>query len=301
MRHGRLRIITLFLAAPLTLYAIFVISPFVQAFSISMTNWTGYTGGQTFTGFANYRKLIHDAQFWQALEHNALLLVAVPLITIALGLFFASMLNVGAKAGSVGGGRTAGIYQKAYFLPYILPAVITGVLWQFLYNPQLGLVNSLLGAAGLDGLEHTWLGDPSVALGAMVAVMVWTGTGFYVVLFGAAMQSIPKDVYEAADLDGASRLRVMRSITLPLLRETVQVAYIYLGIAALDAFTLFQVLQPDGGPNNSTNVVAQYLYQSAFDNGQFGYASAIGVVLCILTLLLAALTFRVGRGERLEF
>jgi N-acetylglucosamine transport system permease protein len=301
MRHGRLRIITLFLAAPLTLYAIFVISPFVQAFSISMTNWTGYTGGQTFTGFANYRKLIHDSQFWQALEHNALLLVAVPLITIVLGLFFASMLNVGAKAGAVGGGRMAGIYQKAYFLPYILPAVITGVLWQFLYNPQLGLVNSLFGSLGLGGLERTWLGDPSVALGSMVAVMVWTGTGFYVVLFGAAMQSIPKDVYEAADLDGASRLRVMWSITLPLLRETVQVAYVYLGIGAMDAFTLFQVLQPDGGPNNSTNVVAQYLYQSAFDNGEFGYASAIGVVLCILTLLLAALTFRAGRRERLEF
>jgi N-acetylglucosamine transport system permease protein len=301
MRHGRIRIITLFLAAPLTLYGVFVASPLVQAFYISLTSWSGYTGAQPFVGLSNYRQLVADPMFWQALEHNGLLLVAVPLITIALGLFFASMLNVGAHSGAVKGVRFSSFYQKAYFLPHILPVVITAVLWQFLYNPQLGLINSLLDSAGLGSLKQTWLGNPRVALWSMVAIMVWAGVGFYVVLFSAAMQSIPKDLYEAADLDGAGRTRTMLTITLPLMRETVQVAYIYLGIGALDAFTLFQVLQPDGGPNNSTNVIAQYLYQSAFDNGQFGYASAIGVVLCILTLLLAAVTFGLSRRERIEF
>jgi len=301
MRHGRLRIITLFLAAPLTLYGVLVASPLIQAFYISLTSWTGYTSAKPFAGLANYRRLLHDPAFWQALEHNALLLVAVPAITIVLGLLFASLLNVGARAGSVEGVRFSSLYQKSFFLPHILPVVITAVLWQFLYNPELGLINSLLDAAGLGSLKQTWLGDPQVALWSMAAILVWAGVGFYVILFSAAMQSIPKDLYEAADLDGANRLRTMLSITLPLLRETVQVAYVYLGIGALDAFTLFQVLQPDGGPNNSTNVVAQYLYQSAFDNGQFGYASAIGVVLCLLTLVLTAVTFGVSRRERIEF
>lgn len=301
MRHGRLRIITLFLAAPLTLYGVFVVSPFAQAFYISLTSWTGYTAAQPFVGLSNYRKLMADPAFWQALEHNALLLVAVPLATIVLGMFFASTLNIGSRSGKVEGVRFSGLYQKLYFLPHILPVVISAVLWQFLYNPQLGLINSLLDSAGLGSLKQTWLGDPRIALWAMAAIMVWTGVGFYVVLFTAAMQSIPKDIYEAADLDGAGPMRTMLSITLPLLRETVQVAYVYLGIGVLDAFTFFQVLLPDGGPNNSTNVVAQYLYQSAFDNGQFGYASAIGVVLCILTLALAAVTFGASRRERIEF
>ncbi|MFC1438932.1 sugar ABC transporter permease [Streptacidiphilus sp. N1-10] len=301
MGHGKYRIITLFLAAPLTLYGVFVLSPFAQAFYISLTSWTGFTAAQPFVGLANYRKLASDPGFWTALEHNALLLVAVPLVTIALGLFFASTLNVGASAGTVKGVRGAGPYQKLFFLPHILPAVITAVLWQFLYNPQLGPINSALDAVGLGSLKATWLGDPAVALWSLAAIMVWTGVGFYVVLFSAAMQSIPKDIYEAADLDGSSRAQTMWRITLPLLRETVQVAWIYLGIAALDAFALFEVLLPDGGPDNSTNVVAQYLYQAAFQNGEFGYASAIGVVLCLLTLLMAAATFGLSRRETIEF
>jgi N-acetylglucosamine transport system permease protein len=301
VQHGRFRIITLFLAGPLALYGVFVLAPFAQAFWLSLTSWTGYTATQPYVGLANYRELFSDPQFWQSLEHNGLLLLVVPLATVVLGLFLATALNVGTSAGQVKGVRGSAFYQKVYFLPHVLPVVIVGVLWQFLYNPQLGLVNSGLDKLGLGSLKQTWLGDPSVALWSLAAIMLWTGTGFYVVLFSAAMQSIPREIYEAADLDGASRLSTMRKITLPLLRETVQVSWIYLGIGALDAFALFQVLLPDGGPSGSTNVVAQYLYQSAFENGRMGYASAIGVVLCALTLLLAGVTFLISRRESVEF
>ncbi|MEZ0068336.1 N-acetylglucosamine transport system permease protein [Streptacidiphilus sp. MAP12-20] len=301
MQHGRFRIITLFLAGPLALYGVFVLSPFAQAFWLSLTSWSGYTAAQPFVGLANYKALMSDPAFWQALEHNGLLLAVVPVATIILGLFFAGVLNVGASAGRVGGVRGSSVYQKLYFLPHVLPVVIVAVLWQFLYNPQLGLVNSGLDRLGLGSLKQTWLGDPAVALWSLAAIMLWTGTGFYVVLFSAAMQSIPRELYEAADLDGAGRLGTMWRITLPLLRETVQVSWIYLGIGALDAFALFQVLLPDGGPNDSTNVVSQYLYQTAFQNGQMGYASAIGVVLCLLTLLLAGATFLLSRRETIEF
>jgi N-acetylglucosamine transport system permease protein len=302
MNKGKYRFVAAFLAAPVLLYAVFVVSPYVQAAYISLTSWSGLTSAKPFIGLGNYVRLVQDGDFWVALAHNAILLLVVPIVTIVLGLFFASMLNVGSGAGrGVRGVRGAGLYKVVFFLPYIMPAVIAAVLWEFIYNPQIGMLDGALDALGLGGLKRDWLGDPSVALWSLMGVMVWAGVGFYVVLFSAAMQSIPKDIYEAAELDGASRWAVMRRITVPMLRSTVQVAYIYLGIAALDAFTLVQVITPKGGPDNSTSVVALYLYDTAFQQGEFGYASAIGVAMCVLTLVLAAITFRSGRRERLEF
>lgn len=302
MNHGKTRIVYLFLALPLALYGVLVVSPYAQAFYISLTRWSGFTADKPFVGLENFRKLAGDPAFWQALRHNGLLLLVVPLVTIVLGLFFASMLNVGGTTRKVTGVRGGAFYRRVYFLPHILPVVITAVLWQFIYNPQIGLLGAGLDAIGLSALKRTWLGDPAVALWSLIAVMVWAGVGFYVVLFSAAMQSIPRDVYEAAALDGASRWQTLRKVTLPLLRDTVQVAYVYLGIHALDAFALFMVLTPDGGPDNSTSVLAQYLYRSAFENGRFGYASAIGVTLCLLSLALAAVTFRSSaKHDKIEF
>ncbi|WP_371543340.1 sugar ABC transporter permease [Streptomyces sp. NBC_00554] len=302
MNHGKTRIILLFLALPLALYGALVVSPYAQAFSIALTSWSGFTADKPFVGLDNFQRLFQDPEFWQALGHNGLLLLVVPLVTIALGLFFAAMLNVGGSDGKVAGVRGSALYRRVYFLPHILPVVITAILWQFIYNPQIGLLNGGLDAIGLGGLAHTWLGDPAVALWSLIAVMVWAGVGFYVVLFSAAMQSIPKDIFEAADLDGAGRFQTLTRITLPLLRESVQVAWVYLGIHALDAFALFMVLTPTGGPDNSTMVLSQYLYLSAFGNGKFGYATAIGVMLSLLSLLLTALTFRGSRDKNtIEF
>ncbi|MER5538960.1 sugar ABC transporter permease [Streptomyces sp. NPDC002928] len=297
MNHGKTRIILLFLALPLTLYAVLVVSPYAQAFQISLTSWSGFTADKPFVGFDNFQRLLQDPEFWRALAHNGLLLLVVPLVTIALGLFFAAMLNVGGSGGKVAGVRGSAFYRRVYFLPHILPVVITAVLWQFIYNPQIGLLNGGLEAIGLGGLAHSWLGDPTVALWALIGVLVWAGVGFYVVLFSAAMQSIPKDIFEAAELDGAGRFQTLTRITLPLLRETVQVAWIYLGIHALDAFALFMVLAPSGGPDNSTMVLSQYLYLSAFQKGNFGYATAIGVLLSLLSLLMTALTFGTSRKK----
>ncbi len=302
MKYGKNRIIFSFLVLPLTLYAIFVVSPYAQAFSISLTSWTGFTAEKPFIGLDNFAKIFDDPVFWKALGHNALLLLVVPLVTIVLGLFFASMLNVGRSAGKVGGVRGAGFYGRVFFLPHILPIVITAVLWKFLYNPQIGLLNGTLEALGLESLTRSWLGDPNVALWAIVAVMIWAGVGFYVLLFSAAMQSIPREIYEAAELDGAGRFQTLWRITLPLLRETVQVAWVYLGIHALDAFALVMVMTPGGGPDNSTSVLAEYLYRSAFTDGRFGYATAIGVTLCLLSLALALITFRTsGKKSAIEY
>jgi N-acetylglucosamine transport system permease protein len=134
-----------------------------------------------------------------------------------------------------------------------------------------------------------------------MAVLIWGAVGFYYVLFSSAMKSVPPDVFEAAVLDGAGRMRTFWSITLPMIWDSVQVSYIYLGIMVLDGFALLQVMLPDGGPDGSTQVVSQYLYRSAFTDGRFGYASAIGVALCLVTLLLAVTVLRLTRRQQTEY
>jgi N-acetylglucosamine transport system permease protein len=188
-----------------------------------------------------------------------------------------------------------------YFFPQLLSLVVVAVLWGFVYNPTNGLLNGALRAVGLDGLARSWLGDPQLALPAVMAVLVWSSVGFYMVLFSAAIDSIPKELFEAALLDGAGGWTTFRRVTLPLVRDTVQVAFVYLGIAALDGFAVVQVMTAGpGGPDGATEVIGLSLYRNAFTYGKFGYASAMGVTLFFATLTLAILALRSGRKERLE-
>ncbi|HEY5834071.1 carbohydrate ABC transporter permease [Streptomyces sp.] len=308
MRHGKYRFIIGFLAVPVALYVVLVISPFVQDFQISMTDWSGLTPERNWVGFDNYQKIIHNDLFWKALWHNVLLLLIVPVVTLALGLFFAFMLNVGGRrrgSASVAGVRGAGFYKIVFFFPQVLSVTVIAVLWQQIYNPDPddGLFNSLLGKAGLGLLQQTWLGDPNLALACIMAVMVWANVGFYVVLFSAGMSSIPAEIYEAALLDGAARGTTFFRITLPLLRDTVATGWVYMGIIAMDGFALVQLMSVNnGGPNEATDVVPLLLYKTAFrDNSQYGMAAAMGVAMLIVTLVFAVLTLRLSRRERIEF
>jgi N-acetylglucosamine transport system permease protein len=301
MRHGKYPFIIGFLIAPVTLYVVFVIAPYVQAFYISLTNWRGFAPPK-WAGFANYQRMWGDSAVWKAIEHHIVILVALPLVTIAIALVFSFLLNLGGKSK---GGNMAGVwgskfYRVVFFFPQLLALPIIGVLFSTVYRPNSsGLIDGVLIKLGIDPVG--WLIQPSLALWSVIAVLVWQSVGFYVVLFSAAMASIPKDIFEAAELDGASQGTLFWRVTLPLLWDTLQVAWVYLGIAAFDAFAIVDVLTVDhGGPDNATTVLAEQIYQNAFQFGRFGYASAIGVVLFFLTLTFAALTLRVTRRETIE-
>ncbi|MEV4438339.1 sugar ABC transporter permease [Streptomyces sp. NPDC049577] len=305
MHHGKYRFIAGFLILPLAIYGVFVISPFVQAIYYSFTDWTGLSPEFSVTGLDNYRRLWNDEVFWTAVGHNVLLLLVLPLVTLGLGLFFAFMLNVGGrrrKNAAVAGVRGSGVYKVVYFFPQVLSIAIVALLFQFAYNPNSGALNSFLGAVGLDSVRPEWLGDPDLALWCVMAVMVWSNVGFYVVLFSAGMSSIPRDFYEAALLDGANRLQTFFRITLPLLWDTVQTGWVYMGIMALDGFAVVQIMTVGpGGPDYSTEVLSYYLYTKAFRDGQAGYATTLGVALLIVTLIFAGVVMKLGRRERLEF
>ncbi|MBT2508672.1 MULTISPECIES: carbohydrate ABC transporter permease [Streptomyces] len=307
MQHGKYRFIAGFLGAPLALYVIFVIWPFIQSIYYSFTDWTGLSPDFEMVGFDNYSRMLEDQIFWDSLGHSLLFALLLPLVTLGLALFFAFMINVGGrrrKGAAIAGVRGSSFYKVAYFFPQVLSIAIVAVLFAFAYNPNEGAINGLLRAIGLDSIQPQWLGDPDIAIWAVMAVMVWATVGFFVVLFSAGMASIPRDFYEAALLDGASRVTTFFRITIPLLWDTVQSGWVYLGILALGAesFAVVQIMTVGpGGPDYSTTVLVLYVYQTAFRDGQAGYATTIGVALLVITLAFAALVMRLGRRERLEF
>ncbi len=303
MRHRKYPVIVGFLAIPVALYVTYVIAPFVQAFYIGMTNWRGISANPTFTGLDNFERLFADDVFWKAVEHNVWALIALPLVTIIIALFLSFMLNVGGRSygGVRHGVRGAKFYRVVFFFPQVLAIPIIGVLFQGILRPdRSGLINAPLSAMGFAPVG--FLTDPHVAFWAILGVAVWQAVGFYVVLFSAGMSSIPADIYEAAELDGATRGTLFFRVTLPLLFDTVQVAWVYLGIAAFDLFALVNVLSVDqGGPDGATTVLAMEIYRNAFVYSKYGYASAMGVALFFLSLTFAVLTLRFSRRESIEY
>jgi N-acetylglucosamine transport system permease protein len=302
MRHGKYPFIVGFLIAPVSIYVTFVIAPYLQAFYLAMTSWRGVSANAKFIGLDNFERLLQDDVFWKAVRHHGVLLLVLPLVAIGIALFFAFLLNVGggARGGAMTGVWGSKFYRLVFFFPQVLAIVIIGVIFQRVYAPDdSGLLNGFLGVFGVDPV--LFMASPGIALYAIIAVLVWQAVGFYVVLFSAGMASIPKDIYEAAVLDGAGRASMFFRVTLPLLWDTLQVAWVYLGIAAFDAFAIVQVLSVDqGGPDGATTVLGMEIYRNAFTYSQFGYASAMGVALFFLTITFAALTLRVSRREAIE-
>ena len=318
MRQGKIRFIIGFLTPPLTIYILFVIWPYIQTFQLSLTRWDGQSA-PTYIGLENFKNLFDDDGFMGAIGHHITMLIALPLVTLGLALFFSFWLNLGGnlQGGQLRGVRGSSFYKVVFFLPQVLAVAIVAVLFSNVYqlgsqqggsNPP-GMINGVL-----QEIHHKvhwvnqvgFLTDPKVALWAVIGVMVWQAVGFYVVLFSAGMASIPKDLFEAAALDGASRATLFFKITLPLLFDTVQVGWIYLSIAAFDGFALVQVMEATGGagPENSTTVLPLLIYNNSVLGQKSGYAAAMGVVLFGMTILVSALIMivsRLYRRESIEF
>ncbi len=301
MRHGKYPFIIGFLAVPVALYATFVVAAYVQTFQLSLTSWSGL-GTIQYIGLDNFVKLWHDDLFWKSVRHNLFLLILLPILTILIALVFAFLLNVG---GGSGHGVTRGVwgskvYRVIFFFPQLLALAIVAVIFGRVFAPdKSGLLNGLMPDSVKPWL---FLAACRWALTCILAVLVWQAIGFYVVLFSAGMSAIPAEIYESAALDGCGRFRLFFSVTLPLLWDTLQVAWVYLGIAAFDAFAVVQVMSvDDGGPDGATTVLPLEIWRTAFKFSRFGYASAMGVALLFMSLTFAVLTLRVTRRERIEY
>jgi N-acetylglucosamine transport system permease protein len=296
---SRLLFFAVFLGIPLVVYVVFVVSPFLQAFYYSLTSWKGVSGNAEFIGLDNYVRIFNDPVYRKALLNNVILLIVLPSVTITLSFVLAVMVTIGGDTkGEIQGIRGSSIYRVVSLFPYVLPAVVIGILFAFIYSPNGGLLNGFLNlpvrllnalGAGIDQVGVAWLGEPQFALAAIVVAVVWSLVGFYMVLFVAAIKAIPSEIIEAARLDGCGRLRLAVQVVLPQIRENVSTALVYMGIMALDMFVYVSVMTPSGGTAKSTEVVSRYLYETAFARSQFGLASAMGVVLALVTMLMAVL------------
>lgn len=280
-----------FVAPAVALYGLFVIVPVMEAFAYSLFRWRGISAHKDFVGLENFHRLLEDPVFAQALMHNLVFLLVGGSVILVLGLAIAHAVH--------GSGGWARAMRSVYLFPQIISGVVVAVLWMFIYNPSFGVLNGLLKSLRLERLAMDWLGTPDTALWAVIVTFVWHGVGFYIMLFSAGLRTIPLEVHEAAVLDGAEGLYRFRTVTLPMLWAVLRVATVYATIGAMNVFALV-FLMTTGGPDRRTETMLTYLYEQAFKNSEFGYATALAVANFVLVMTLSGLVLGVLRRDPQE-
>lgn len=261
----------------------FTIWPTAQALYLSFTNATSLGLNNKFVGLDNYIYMFHDKSFIQALINTAKLMAVVPVITIFCSLVLAFVLNQCKLKEMV-------LYRTLFYFPNIVSLTVVGIIWSFVFHPNVGIVNKILGAVGLESLQRSWLGDSKTALWCIAFTLLWQAAGYYMVMHIAAMDGISTEIYESATLDGASAWRKLISITMPLMKDIIGITFVLALSGTINlSFVLSQVMT-GGGPNGASSVLLQYMYTQGFVNGNFGYAMAITVFTLAISVALSMLS-----------
>lgn len=261
----------------------FTIWPTVQALYLSFTNATSLGLNNKFVGLDNYIYMFHDKSFIQALKNTAKLMAVVPVITIFCSLVLAFVLNQCKLKEMV-------LYRTIFYFPNIVSLTVVGIIWSFVFHPNVGIINKILGAVGLESLQRSWLGDSKTALWCIAFTLLWQAAGYYMVMHIAAMDGISPEIYESATLDGASAWRKLISITMPLMKDIIGITFVLALSGTINlSFVLSQVMT-GGGPNGASSVLLQYMYTQGFVNGNFGYAMAITVFTLAISVALSMLS-----------
>lgn len=255
----------------LLLFAFVVLVPSVRGVYYAFTDWDGLSRDFSFVGLGNFSDMLGDADARQAVWHTLLIAVAITVVQNAVGLVLALGVNSAI--------RSRNVLRVFLFAPAVVTPIVTAYLWRNLLGPD-GAVNSLLGAVGLGGRQQDWLGDPDIALWAVVGVVVWQFAGYSMVIFLAGLQSVPKEVHEAAAMDGAGSVRRFWSVTRPLLAPALTINLMLSIIGGIKLFDQVYALT-GGGPGHATDTISTLIYKDAFTLGEFGYSIALAVVLTI--------------------
>lgn len=278
----------------LVVLGVFVYLPLVQNFVFSTQEWDIYSGASEFVGLKNYEKLAGDPVFWTALGNNILYAVLSIVFQVGGALVLAAMIE------SLRSTRWRQALRAIYFVPSAISLTVAGLLFYFIYEPNLGLLNHALDAVGLDALAQPWLGQESTAMVSIIAMSQWQGFGYCTLLFAVAIQRVPAELYEAAALDGIGAFRRFFHVTVPLVREMTGLMVIVTVSGAFQVFNEVMVMTT-GGPNNSTQVLATWLYRSGFVRNDFGYAAAIATVIFVVTLTIAVGQLWYTRRKKVDF
>lgn len=285
--------IYLFFLPGLLLYAIFFIYPTISALFYSFTNWDGLSSSFQFVGIDNYeRAFTGDTIFRKTIGNNLKFMLVVVVFQTLVALAFAMIVLKNTK--------TTIFLRALYFFPTILSSVSVAFIWSFIYDPSLGILNQLLELVGLEFLTQNWLGNANIAIYSLAVTQIWFHAGQMLIIFVAGLQAIPDELYEVAKIEGANKWQTFRSVTWPLLAPSATIVVAYTTIQSFKAFDLVFAMT-GGGPNNSTQIVATYIFDIAFRSYQFGYASAISVIFMIIIAIITFLQFKALRSDRISY
>lgn len=265
-----------FVLPTLILYGLFFLIPLANSVKYGFTRWDGVNAPE-FTGLANFIEAFQDERVWGALKNNLYFIFFSVFLQIPLIIVLAILIsNIE---------RLKGFYKTTVFVPSILSTAVVGVLWSFIYHPEIGLLNQLLDSVGLDKWKHTWLAEDGTAMLAVLFTNGWQWVGFYVVLVLAAILGISREIYEAAEIDGATGVRKAWTITVPLIRPVILVIVLLSITGAMKALDIVMVMT-NGGPAGLTEVMATYMIKQGTRLNEYGYANAIAILIFLFTLLL---------------
>lgn len=288
------RLFWIYALPTLAIFVTFVVIPFCYNIYLAMSNWDGFSKTVNYIGLKNFKELIHDKAFYNALWNNVKMLLIGTVFTMGIALFFAIVLTRSRL-------REREFYRILFFFPNMLSVVIVGMLWAFIFNASFGLLNAFLELVGLGDLIHVWLGELKTALPALCVPWIWSSVGYYMVLFISAIDNIPHEIYEAASLDGANLWQQSILVIIPMIKEMMRTAIVFFIINAFsNTYTLVDIMT-EGGPAGATDVISYYMYQSAFEYNRFGYASAIGVFLFLIMFVLAMIFLAATKSDSLEY
>ncbi|WNR43169.1 carbohydrate ABC transporter permease [Paenibacillus roseipurpureus] len=275
-------------------FCVFTIYPVIQALQKSFYDWSGMSENSEFIGFDNFVEIFKDPIILRAIGNDYFLVVGKVIGIMILATFFAVALTRFKL-------RSAGFFRAIFFIPNVISVVVIGVLWNFIYNPQIGFLNAFLSLFTEKKVDITWLGFPQHTIWMLLPPTIWAGIGFYMILMIAAIVNIPASYYEAANIDGAGQWSQFRHITMPLIWEQIKVSVVNIVITTLNgSFVIVQLMTNGGQPDNTTQVMGSYLYRMAFQQYHFGYGAAIGVMILIVSLITTFILQRVMRQEAIE-
>lgn len=277
------------------LFGIFMVYPTINVFYMSLFKMSSLSLEKEFVGFENFKTLFSDQKFLQVFRNNIFFIIVVTVITIIIALFFAALLNR-CKL------KEKPFYQTIFFFPNVLSLVVISTLFIQIYDPTKGILTATCNALGIGTGSQGWLGSAGSVRWCLVAAMIWQAVGYYMVMYLAGMDGIPKDIYEVADLEGMSKWKQFFAITLPLMWEIIRVTIVFFIISTINmSFVFVKIMTPTGGPNGKTEVFLTYMYKQAFTNSNFGYAMAIGVFIFLFSFSLALISNRLTKKEVIEY
>ena len=290
-KKAQIRFVFACLAPAVILVFIFMVIPTIDVFKTAFFKKSNFVSDATFAGLFNFKVLFNDMRFIEAMQNTILYVVLITIITLVLAVLFATLLTREEFVGK-------NFFRVIFYIPNILSIVVIAGIFSAIYQPTNGILNSFLGMIGLESLQRQWMGNPAIINYSIIGALVWQAIGYYMVMYMSSMTSIPENLYEAASLEGASKVKQFFMITLPLIWDNIRTTLTFFVISTINLSFMFVQLTSEG--NLGSEVALNYMYNNAFA-GKYGFGMAIGVCIFVFSFALSAIINKVTERDVLQY